>query len=78
MVVVVTGGVYVSIGQNIKGETRKQWRLASDMIYLPGVSLGLTFAGLDALKPPMISVSVAETSTILIPGTTRSATTASA
>ena len=45
---------------------------------LHGVSLGLTFAGLDTLKPPVINVSVAGTSTILIPSTTRSATTGSA
>ena len=42
------------------------------------ISLELTFACLDALKPPVISVSVADTSTILIPSTTRSATTDSA
>ena len=46
--------------------------------YLHAVGLGLTFAGLDALKPPVISVSVAGTSTILIPRTPRSATTDSA
>ena len=39
------------------------------------VSFGLTFAGLDALKPTVISVSVAGTSTILMPSTARSATT---
>ena len=42
---------------------------------LHGFSLGLTFADLDALKPPMISVSVAGNSTVLMPSTTRSATT---
>ena len=41
-------------------------------------SLGLTFAGLDAFKPSVTSVSVAGTSTILIPSTARSATTGSA
>ena len=42
---------------------------------LRGVGLGLTFTGLHALKPPVINVSVADTSTVLIPSTTRSATT---
>ena len=40
-----------------------------------GGSIGLTFAGLHALKPPVISVSVASTSAVLIPSTARSATT---
>ena len=39
------------------------------------VNLGLTFASLHALKPAVIHVSVAGTSTIIIPSTTRSATT---
>ena len=38
-------------------------------------SLGLTFTGCDALKPPVISVSVDGNSTVLMPSTTRSATT---
>ena len=42
------------------------------------VSLGLTFACLDALRPLVISVSVANTSTIFIPSTARSATADSA
>ena len=41
-------------------------------------SLRLTFAGLDALRPHVISVSVARTSAILKPSTTGSATTDSA
>ena len=40
--------------------------------------LELTFAGLHALKPPVISVSVAGTSAVFIPSPTRSATTGSA
>ena len=40
--------------------------------------LELTCAGLDALKPHAIGVSVAGTSTLLIPSTARSATTGSA
>ena len=62
--------VNMGIGQNAKP--------VCENIYLPNVSLGLTFAGLDAIKPPVISVSVANTSTTLMPGTTRSATTSSA
>ncbi len=42
------------------------------------VVLGLTFAGLDTLKPTVISVSVARTSAILEPSTAGSATTDSA
>ena len=40
--------------------------------------LGLTSAGLNAVEPPVISVSFASTSAVLKPSTTRSATTASA
>ena len=39
------------------------------------VCIELTFAGLDALKPFVISVSVAGMTAILIPSTSRSATT---
>ena len=39
------------------------------------VNLGLTFASFHALKPAVAHVSVAGTSTILIPSTARSATT---
>ena len=42
------------------------------------LTLELTFASLHALKPPMIRVSVASTSTILEPSTARSAATDSA
>ena len=52
--------------------------LVGEIIYLHGVSLGLTFAGIDALKPPVIGISVAGTATNFIPSTTRSATTGSA
>ena len=45
---------------------------------MQGFGLGLTFAGLDALKPPVVSVSVAGNSAFLEPSTTRSATTGSA
>ena len=43
-----------------------------------GFSFGLTLAGLDALKPPVIYVFVCSTSAVLIPTTARSATTDSA
>ena len=42
------------------------------------LSLELTFAGLHALKPPVINVSVACTSAVLKPITARSTTTDSA
>ena len=47
------------------------------MHYLHGFSLALTFACLDAFKPPVTSVSVARTA-VFIPSTARSATTDSA
>ena len=47
-------------------------------MHLHVIGLALTFAGFNALKPPVVSVSVASTSAILIPSTTRSATTDSA
>ena len=45
---------------------------------LHGIVIELTFAGLRALKPTVISVFVADTSAFLKPSTTRSATTDSA
>ena len=49
-----------------------------NIIYKHTPSLELTFAGFHALKPFVISVPVAGTSTILIPSTARSAATDSA
>ena len=46
--------------------------------YLHALYPELTFAGLHALKPFVINISVACTSTILVPSTARSATTDSA
>ena len=43
--------------------------------YLHVVSLQLTFARINALRPPVINVSIASTSTVLKPSTARSATT---
>ena len=48
------------------------------MYLFTALSPGLTFAGLHALKPPVIDVSVAGTSAVLKPSTARSATTDSA
>ena len=48
------------------------------VLYLHAISLELTFASFDALNPPVINVPVVDTSTILEPGTARSATTDSA
>ena len=47
-------------------------------IYLHIPAFGLTFAGLHALKPPVVDISVTGTPTVLIPSTARSATTNSA
>ena len=47
-------------------------------MYLRVISLALTLAGLHALKPPVIDVSVAGPSTVLKPSTARSTTTDSA
>ena len=44
-------------------------------MYIHAVNLELTFADLRAFKPPVINISVADTSAILIPSTARSATT---
>ena len=74
IVVVVAASVYVFIGQSVIMKTRKQSPLGLREDLLLGVCLKLTFASLDALKPPVISVSVAHTPTILIPSTARSAT----
>ena len=42
---------------------------------LHGIRFGLTFASLNALKPPVINIPVAVTPAILIPSAARSATT---
>ena len=72
IVVVAAASVYVFIGQSVIMKTRKQSPLGLREDLLLGVCLKLTFASLDALKPPVISVSVDGTSTILIPSATRS------
>ena len=82
-IVVVTAGVlYVGIGQRHKEEnaiTVNSHCLACAIrLYLHAINLELTVASLDALKPPVTNVPVADTSTILKPSTARSATTDSA
>ena len=47
-------------------------------MYLPSASVALTFAGLNALRPPVINVFVADTSAVFIPSAARSTTTNSA
>ena len=72
--------VHVGIGQNKQDNKKRENSrcLVCARISLHWVSLGLTFAGRDALKPPVTSVSVAGTSSaVLIPSTARSATTVS-
>ena len=68
--IVVEGTASVHIWAVVK-ETK-------NIIYEHALSLELTFAGFRTLKPFVINVPVASTSTILIPSTTRSATTESA
>ena len=65
-------GLHVNIGQ---GHKEKEYNHNN---YLHALCLELTFAGLHALKPFMINISVACTSALFIPGTARSATTNSA
>ena len=82
----MTAGVYM--WKLVKTTKRKplqyncQQSLSSSLhdfvLYLHAISLELTFASFDALNPPVINVPVVDTSTILEPGTARSATTDSA
>ena len=48
------------------------------VMHLHVISLELTFAGLHAFRPPVINIFVTNSSTLLEPSTTRSATTDSA
>ena len=59
-------------------KTGKHSLFVCERIYLLGVSLGLTFAGLDAIKPPVTCVFIRSTSAVLVPSTARSAATDSA
>ena len=47
-------------------------------MHLHAIGLELTFAGLHAFRPPVINISVADSSAVLEPSTARSATTDSA
>ena len=74
--VVVTAHVYMSVFVKTQREKcENSYCLVCKRIYLHSASLGLTFAGLDALKPPVIGVSVVVTPAASIPSTARSTTT---
>ena len=74
--VVVTARVYMQAFVKTQREKRENNHcLRYVRIYLHVVTLGLTFAGLDALKPPVISVAIAGTSAFFKPSTARSTTT---
>ena len=47
-------------------------------VHLHALSLELTFANLYSLRPPVVNISVAESSAVLVPSTARSTTTDSA
>ena len=48
------------------------------MIHLHAINPELTFAGLHALRPPVVNISVVSSSAVLEPSTARSTTTDSA
>ena len=73
MVVVVAAGAYMSVW--IKTQRLKNTKTVTAWFARGLSTWGLTSAGLNALKPPVTSVSAAGTSTVLEPSTTRSATT---
>ena len=82
IVVVAAGVLYVGIGQRHKEENavtvNSHCVACAISLYLHAINLELTVASLDALKPSVTNVPVADTSTILKPSTARSATTESA
>ena len=70
---------YASSGQAQKQENHYNMHLVHGVLLLLHViSIGLTFTGLCALKPPVVYVSVDSTSAVLVPSTAGSATTNSA
>ena len=73
IIVVITVGVYIRHSSKIQ----KQKNAIAVAVYITDF-LELTFAGLHALGPPVICLSVTSTSTLLKPSTARSATTGSA
>ena len=70
--------VKMDIGQNTEIETRKQGLNCLEEYLSTRFSPRLTFAGLQAIKPYVASVSIPSTSTIPIPSTAGSATARSA
>ena len=83
VVVVVTVRVCMWVLRQIQRQKREKQSLVGSAyvctgIYLHVFGLGLTLTGLESLKPPVTSVSVAATAAVLKPSTARSATTASA
>ena len=69
---------YADTGKRHKEEETREWSLSHGVLLLHGISLGLTFACIHALKPRVIYVFVCSTSAVLVPSAARSATTDSA
>ena len=69
---------YVDIGEEAQRMINNHLASASDLSAWMALSLVLTFAGLETLRPPVVNVSVVSTSAVLKPSTTRSATACSA
>ena len=80
MAVVVPGGVYIDLSKaQTKLTLRKhQTFVARAQKHACPSSAEPTFADRHAFKPTVINISVADTSTVLVPCTARSATTGSA
>ena len=71
-------GSYVEIGQRYKEKKLLYHCLVCARRHLHGINIELTFAGLQALRPPVTNVSVACSSAVIIPSTARSTATGSA
>ena len=78
VVVVRAGDLYEDIDQIQRRKTIEYALSHGVLLLLDITSLVLTFAGLHAVKPPVIYVFVCSISAVLVPSTTRSATTDSA
>ena len=59
-------------------KTRKQAQQSLFAHYIHFIRFALTFAGLNAFKPPVLNILVAVCSALLVPSTAGSATTGSA
>ena len=70
-------GSYVEIGQRYKEKKLLYHCLVCARRHLHGINIELTFAGLQALRPPVTNVSVACSSAVIIPSTARSTATGS-